>query len=174
MKKIAFIIGHHENSKGYHSEYFDLKEWDFYKQLECKLEPFGGVFYHDKTINGYLSRCKDTASRIGNEHDLVIALHFNSFNESANGCECFYWGGNDEGLQLAKTLVDNYCELTGAKPRGAKPYTKKADGGLPRGAGEVYYPKQTALLFEPFFGDSKEDCQRWCEGKFIKAIKCLV
>ena len=169
--KVAFIIGHNEKDKGFYSEHLNSTEWDLYNSMRSSLECIGEVYIHDSSINSYTQRCIDISNRIGDKYDLVIALHFNAFNTVANGCEAFYWYSNKDGQKYAQRFVKGYCMLTGTRPRGAKAYNFNSKGELPRGAGEVYYPKNTAILLEPFFGDNKEDCERFCVDKFLQAIR---
>ena len=168
--KVAFIIGHNEKDKGSYSKYLNTTEWDLYNSMKNDLKCIGDVYVHDKTIKSYTKRCIDISNRIGDKYDLVIALHFNAFNTVANGCEAFYWHSNKDGFNYAKKFVKGYCMFTGSRPRGAKPYESKTE----RGAGEVYYPKNTAILLEPFFGDNKEDCEKFCVDKLLKAIKGML
>ena len=168
--KVAFIIGHNEKDKGFYSQHLNITEWDLYNSMRSSLECIGEVYTHDSSINSYTKRCIDISNRIGDKYDLAIALHFNSFNTVANGCEAFYWHSNKDGFNYAKKFVKGYCMLTGTRPRGAKAYETPTQ----RGAGEVYYPKNTAILLEPFFGDNKEDCDRFCVDKFIKAIRGML
>ena len=165
--KIAFIIGHNESDKGAFSKLLNKSEWDLYKGMEKSLKSIGDVFYHNPKINGYGARCVEISKRIGKGYDLTIALHFNSFNGKANGCEAFYWHSNAEGFVYAKNFVDSFSKSTGIFNRGAKPYKLKTD----RGAGEVVNPYSTAILLEPFFGDNEFDCSRFCLQKFIDALK---
>ncbi len=167
--KVAFIIGHNEKDKGFYSETLKKSEWDLYNSMRSSLECIGDVYTHDSSINSYTKRCKDISNRIGSGYDLIIALHFNAFNTVANGCEAFYWHSNKDGQKYAERFVKGYCMLTGVRPRGAKPY----EASTQRGAGEVYYLKNTAILLEPFFGDNKEDCEKFCIDKLIKAIRSI-
>lgn len=173
-KKIAFIIGHNEKSKGFFSTHLKKTEFDFYSDMVQDLEQIGTVFFHDPTISSYTNRCKDIAKRIGSGFDLIVSLHFNAFNGTANGVECFYWHTNGQGFEAAKTFVDNYSKLTGTRPRGAKAYQKNKNGKLPRGAGEVFYTKGTAVLLEPFFGDNKSDCEKFKIDSFLYSIKRMI
>lgn len=169
--KVAFIIGHNEKEKGFYSPHLKISEWDFYTDMVNDLECLGHVYRHNPNIKSYTQRCIEISERIGRDYDLIISLHFNSFNKVVNGCEAFYWYSNTDGFTYAKKFVDSYCKLTGSRPRGAKAYNFNSKGKLPRGAGEVYYTKSTTILLEPFFGDNKEDCERFDKDKFIKAIK---
>lgn len=167
--KKAFIIGHNELSKGAYSEHLDTTEWDLYKSLEKKLKSIGDVYYHNGNIGGYTARCIDISNRISDDYDVVFALHFNMFNGVANGCEAFHWHSNTKGKDYARQFVDGYCDKTGTKSRGVKSYSKKTE----RGAGEVFYPKMTAVLLEPFFGDNIDDCNKWNPDIFIEVLKSI-
>ena len=164
--KIAFIIGHNEKNKGFYSPHLKISEWDFYNGISCELEEIGDVFLHDPTINSYTNRCKDISERIGNNYDLTIALHFNSFNTTVSGTECFYWHNNEATKEIAEYLSSEYSKKVNSNNRGAKGFDSLAD----RGAGEVYYPKTNAILFEPFFGDNKEDCEKWNQRVFLQIM----
>ena len=180
--KVAFIIGHNEKEKGFYSPHLKVSEWDFYTSMVNDLECLGHVYRHNPNIKSYTQRCIEISERIGRDYDLIISLHFNAFNTVANGCEAFYWHSNNGGFKYAKKFVDSYCMLTGSRPRGAKEYNweivkkegEEDKGKLPRGAGEVYYTKSTTILIEPFFGDNKEDCERFDKDKFIKSIKNVI
>lgn len=165
--KVAFIIGHNQNDKGLFSEHLKCAEWDFYTQLSPRLETIGDIYIHDSGITSYTQRCKDISERIGTKYDVVFALHFNGFNGSANGCEAFYWHTNGQSKDIAHSFVHKFTESTGISLRGAKKYTSKNE----RGAGEVYYPRASAILLEPFFGDNQEDCDKFDACKFIDAIR---
>ena len=157
--KIAFVIGHHQNSKGALSKYFGLREWDFYNEV---VESLGDVciFYHDENIGGYTSRIKNTASKINKyPFDLVIELHFNSaVHKSANGCETLYYYRSNKSRDYAKLFSDVVTADTGIKSRngGLKALTNRND----RGFASVYYTKAPTILIEPFFGSNKDDCKK--------------
>ena len=164
--KIAFIIGHNEKRQGHFSEHLDTFEWDFYNGISCELEEIGDVFLHDPKINSYTNRCKDISERIGDDYDLTIALHFNSFNTKVGGTECFYWHTNETTKKISEYLSSEFSRKVGSNNRGAKPINSVGE----RGAGEVYYPKTNAILFEPFFGDNKEDCEKWNQRVFLQIM----
>jgi N-acetylmuramoyl-L-alanine amidase len=166
MKK-AFIIGHHEKSKGAFSPFLKTTEWDFYKSIEYYLEQIGDVYIHNPDINSYTKRCKDIGRRIGSDYDLVISLHFNSFNGSANGCEVLYNKPN----QISALIASKFCHLVnermGIKNRGAKGIT----GG--RGYGELIHVQPNAILIEPFFGDNQSDCVAIIKSELVEILNEL-
>lgn len=180
--KIAFVIGHHKLSKGANS-WFNLREYDFYKQTINELEKICNyefdVYEHDHNITGYTSRIKNTAKKL-NKHNygLVVELHFNSFFEDiANGCETLYFYRSVKGKEFASKFSEIVNESTGIKLRnnGLKALSNKKD----RGFASVYYPKAPAILIEPFFGSNLGDCNKIQNphnmaiilNKFVNSIK---
>lgn len=167
--RLAVIIGHTKKDKGFYSPHLRKTEYEFYSEIAMKLKGFADIFFHDPTISSYTQRCIEISKRIGNDYDLVIALHFNAFDGSAEGTECFYWHTNERTKEIATNLCKQYSERFGSVNRGAKPY-KVTNNKLPRGAGEVYYPKIDAILFEPLFGDNEKDCEKFCTSEFVKLL----
>lgn len=163
----AIIIGHHPEEKGAYSHHLKTPEWDFYKSFEDKLDEVGDVFLHDPTIEHYTDRCKDISDRIGNSYDIVFALHFNKFNGETGGCEVWHWHKNKQGEKIAELICDKIESSMGIFNRGPK----KIRFHKQRGGGEVFYPKTTSLLLEPFFGDCEEDCKNFDIDKFITILK---
>ena len=164
--RVAFIIGHHEKGKGFYSPHLETTEYELYRSLECELEEIGDVYKHDPSIIGYTTRCKEISKRIGDKYDIIVALHFNS-GGGKGGTEVFYWHTNRVGRQIAKFISEEYSKDLGIINRGAKPYTKSTE----RGAAEVFYPKGTVVLFEPFFGDNEKDCSKWDPYKLFKVLE---
>ena len=157
--KIAFVIGHHKNSKGALSKHFGLREWDFYNKVIDELGDVS-VFYHDETINGYTSRIKNTSNKINKVNfDLVIELHFNSaVHKSVNGCETLYYFRSKKGREYANKFSQVVTNETGIKSRngGLKSLTNRND----RGFASVYYTNAPTILIEPFFGSNDSDCKK--------------
>tara|TARA_R100000541_G_scaffold35140_1_gene43517 strand:- start:737 stop:1270 length:534 start_codon:yes stop_codon:yes gene_type:complete len=167
--RVAFVVGHHEKSKGAFSKYFNLFEWDFYKQVLANMGDVS-VFYHNENIGGYTSRIKNTASKINKyPFDLVIELHFNaSDNDRANGCETLYYYKSSKGKKYAQLFSDVVASETGIKPRngGLKPLNDKTD----RGFASVYYTTAPTILIEPFFGSNSDDCKKIGSTKNLSLI----
>ena len=157
--RIAFVLGHHEKSKGAYSNYFCMAEWDFYNKV---IDELGCVdtFYHDSDINRYTSRIKSTANKINKvNYDLVIELHFNSaVHTSANGCETLYYYRSIKSKEYASLFSHIVTKETSIKSRngGVKALTNKND----RGFASVYYTKAPTILIEPFFGSNDDDCEK--------------
>lgn len=157
--KVAFVIGHHKNSKGALSRYFGMREWDFYNEVVKYLGDVD-VFYHNENISGYKTRIKNTASKINKyPFDLVVELHFNHFRSAgANGCETLYYYASRKGREYAKIFSDTVSKETGIKSRngGLKALANIHD----RGFASVYYTTAPTILIEPFFGSNENDCKR--------------
>ena len=166
--KIAFIVGHTPYSKGAYSDYFNSSEWDLFNSYFDWFKEVGDVFIHDNNL-GYTSRQKEMATKT-REYDLVFELHFNASNGKAKGCEALHYHRNETARKICFAFCEKYTELTGAKNRG----TKALNDGSDRGFGFVYYQKPTAIILEPFFGDNKEDCNKFSIDAFLDSIKYAV
>ena len=178
--KVALLIGHNSNKKGAYSEFLDNSEYMFYKKVVRELElRFCNTdfqsFEHDATIKGYTKRIKATAKRINKQDfDLVISLHFNSFDGTAHGCETLHYYKSKQGKAYANKFsrfINNELDI---RFRGTKALTNKRD----RGFAAVYYTNAPTILIEPFFGDNEEDCRNIVSAenfarvlnKFIKTL----
>lgn len=169
MKK-AFIIGHHLHSKGAFSPHLKKFEWDFYMDMIQELSAIGEVFIHDERIRSYTDRMKNTANKINKkDFDLVIAVHFNSFDGLVEGCEALYYHTNKVGKKYSEIFCEKMTEFTGQPNRGAK----ELDNSRDRGFGELAYTNATTILLEPFFGDNAKDCEKFDKKCFLEVIKSL-
>ena len=166
--KIAFVVGHHEKAKGANSPHFNKKEWDFYNEVLSYIDK-ANVFYHDSEIGGYVTRIKDTASRLNKENfDLVVCLHFNaSRNHTATGCETLYYYRSGKGKAYVAKFSEVVHDWTGLRNRGVRALMNVQD----RGFAAVYYPKAPTILIEPFFGDNKNDCKKI---KSAQEMACII
>ena len=168
--KIAIVVGHHSNSKGAFSPYFNMSEWTFYNEVVKHIESDFKLFRHNPVIVGYTSRIKDTSYRINKiGFDLVIELHFNAATPQANGCETLYYFNSKKGRNYALEFSELVSDSTGIKLRngGCKPLVNKKD----RGYASVFYPHAPTILIEPFFGSNERD------SKLIKSpenVACII
>ena len=155
--KIALVIGHTSKSKGALSSYFNLREFDFYSEVVKHLTSKVDIYTHNAEISGYTTRIKDTSSKLNKtNYDLIISLHFNSFEPQANGCETLYFYKSKKGKQYANLFTAFISNRTGIKSRGIKALTNKKD----RGFAICYYPTAPVILIEPFFGSNTNDCKK--------------
>jgi N-acetylmuramoyl-L-alanine amidase len=168
--KIAFVIGHHEKSKGAYSEHLKISEWDFYNKVVENMESEITVFCHP-TLKWYKDRIKATADKINKGgFDLVIAGHFNAADsDKANGCETLYYFESIKGRQYAQWFSEVVNDTTEIKLRnnGLKALVNKDD----RGYLSVYLPKPPVILIEPFFGTNKSDCDKI---KGARELACII
>jgi len=154
--KVGLVIGHTSKKKGAYSKYFNQYEYDFWKDV-TKYLSYVDVWKHDEKISGYMTRQKDTASRMkDSNYDLVVELHYNAFNKKASGVLCMFYKGNDKMKQAASLFVDICTELTDIESDGIRGLSNKDDRGL----GFLKHQKANAILIEPFFGDNKHDCMK--------------
>ena len=170
MKK-AVIIGHNSENGGFYSDFLRSDEFTLFSNLEHSLRVVGTVYFHSPLISSYQQRMKHTADKINKfEYDIVLALHFNAFHDpNVGGCEAWYYGQNPFGRYMAQRFCNAVHENMGIRNRGAKTLSRPSQ----RGYWEVYYPKATTILLEPFFGSNKEDCERFNADKFIHILKNL-
>lgn len=169
MKK-AIIIGHNAKDKGAFSPFLNLYEFDFYGEMEERLKEFATVHYHNPLISSYSARMRETAGRVNQyDYDIVLALHFNMFDGKAHGCEALYFHTNNFGRDIANRFCNAIHENMDIRNRGAKPLSEQSQ----RGYYEIFFPKSTAILLEPFFGDNQDDCKRFDIDKFIHILKHL-
>ena len=171
MTRKAIIIGHNSENGGFYSEHLKSNEFTLYTNIYERLRKIGAVYFHNANISSYKERMKHTADRINKrEYDVVLALHFNAFhNPDVGGCEAWYYGQNPFGRYMAQRFCNATNELMGIRNRGAKSMRSPEQ----RGYWEVFYPRYTTVLLEPFFGSNKEDCERYNADKLIHILKNL-
>lgn len=165
--KVAIVVGHDKIEQGAYSNL--LKQSEFaYNSIVAELIGFDTYFRNEK-LNGYTTKVNELASRINKKnYDLVIELHFNSFNGVANGCEALYYNGSVKGQRYAEMFVSRIVQEYGTTPRGAKSKVVTDRGGAFLKA--VNAP---CIILEPFFGDNKEALEFKCHSKYAELIKDL-
>lgn len=165
--KAAFVIGHHAESKGAFSSYFNQSEWDFYNDVARLINSNIHVFHHDPKIKSYMSRIENTAKKL-DDYDIVIEAHFNAATPAANGVETLYYFESKKGMEYAKIFSDIISDEASIKLRnnGLKALVNKKD----RGFASVYYPKPPTILIEPFFGSNDNDCKLIGSHEFLACL----
>jgi N-acetylmuramoyl-L-alanine amidase len=164
----AIIIGHHVNGKGAYSEYFKMYEYDFWLMQIDKLKCNFDVYLHNSDIASYTARMRQTAKRVYGKYELILALHFNSFNGQAQGCEALHLEGNKKAKELCHKYTYLVNEAMDIRDRGAKPLNSKS-----RGFHEIAHTDCTTILLEPFFGDNPSDCKKFDIDKHIEILQQL-
>jgi len=103
------------------------------------------------------NRCKFAND---NNVDLVVSLHFNAFNKSANGTEVHIYSATSKSKTYAERVNNNIVNAINTKNRGVK-------------VSNFAMLRQTnapSLLIETCFIDSREDMQKYDAEKVAKAI----
>lgn len=164
--KIAFVIGHDKTSPGAYSTFLGKSEYIYNSEVATYLSTIGDI-YKRPLGGGYATQMKNLANEInGKGYDLVLELHFNSFNKEANGCEAVIYRGNDYTGLLGESYCDAICKEYGTVNRGVKERNKHERGGL-----FLSLMDADAMILEPFFGDHPESLKFENEGKYAQIIK---
>lgn len=166
--KILLVVGHTGASdKGAYSPTLKKSEFDYNLELANEVkahnEQMFDVYIH--TERDYYKRQTALANYANKKnYNLVIELHFNSFNETSNGFECLYYASSVKGKQVAEKL--SYLVANKYKSRlrgnnGAVPIATKSE----RGYWFLVKMKAIAIVYEPFFGSNPEESQKFADVK---------
>ena len=162
--KVAIVVGHDKIEQGAFSNLLKQSEFAYNSEV-AKLIGFD-TYFRD-TNGGYSTKIAELSKRINaKNYDLVIELHFNSFNSVVNGCEALYLKGSVKGQRFAEMFTSRIVQEYGTTPRGAKSRIVTDRGGL-------FLKSVTApcIILEPFFGDNKEALLFKCHSKYAEIIK---
>lgn len=175
--KIGLVIGHTEGKRGALSKIYNKTEWIFFTDFQEKcikegLLNFKHEFYIHPNIPSYTKRQQMTAERTKN-CDLVLSLHFNSFNGEANGATALYNKDNKLTEKVTKKFIDLMSEEMGIRRRSPIAIDLK-DDKIKRGEGFIKETRKNAILLEPFFGDNLDDCAKYDHVKFANVLNKLV
>lgn len=163
--KVAIVIGHTEQAKGATSPVVE-QEWDYNKKVAEQLVLLNPkrykVFYHKQVGKyDYYKQQVATMTLVNKEDfDLVIELHYNSFNAVSNGTETLYYKGSKKGEKYAEIFTKVITEDFGTKNRGNKGITKGTNGYW-----ALALPKAPALILEPFFGSNPLESDKFKDHK---------
>lgn len=174
MRKIAIVIGHTSGrDKGAFSEALGMSEFEYNFKLADELKKLApNVFdVYSSDIQNYYNRQVYLANLINpQKYDLVIELHFNSFNDTSNGTEVLYYHDSKRGKEYAKIVSKHISELYGTKLRnsdGTKEIATKND----RGYWFLKLQSSVALLIEPFFGSNPIESKKF---ENIEDLACVI
>lgn len=149
--KIAVVIGHDKNSPGAYSSHLKISEYVYHTEVAMCLAGVADI-YKRPLAKGYKTQMELLAKEINKKkYDLVVELHFNSFNGTANGCETVGFKGNAFTEKIGKQYCDVVSKYFKTNNRGHK----FADVGG-RGYWFLRLMSAPALILEPFFGDHPE------------------
>jgi len=153
--------GQDRGADGYLNEEKVIREYG--PKVIAGLQALGHTLCNCTPIQAGLSLSQSLAYRVNKSNafkaDLHLCLHVNAFQtDKAQGCEVEYISSK------AKTYADKVC-------------TQIADlGFVKRGSvlrPNLYvlkYTNATAILIEPFFCDTKSDCNKYNAQKLANAI----
>ena len=153
-KKIAVVVGHTINAKGYFSKLMNIAEWDFFfnKVSNLPTDKYQ-MFLHNENIKSYTQRQVDMAKRTEG-YGLTVEMHFDSFEkESAHGCHAMYYCTNKKMRDLAEVFSTQNEHHNVIKARNNVAVTQRSQ----RGGGFIFEQKGDCLLLEWGFGSNKED-----------------
>ncbi len=150
VKTIGLIVGHTEKDKGATIYNGAIQEYDYWSEVveNLNLEKEYAVGFRDR--NGVAGACSEIRAKLGFNPDIILELHFNSYNGEAKGCEALFTN--------SKELAEEFCffmEKKGQKNRGAKDVYKNGRGIKNMEIAQRYCDNN--ILIEPFFADNKDD-----------------
>lgn len=153
---ICLIVGHNKDKKGAYSKYLNVYEYDLYLKVAdiIKSEVDNVDVLTRKPAPYYSTEMKGITDEINSKnYDLAIELHYNAFNNVANGVEVLYWHNSAKGKKYAESFqsILNKEGLVIRKNILIKDKTQN-------GAYGIMHSKCPYILVEPFFGDNKHDC----------------
>lgn len=149
--KVAIVIGHNKIKQGQFSPYIVLTEYNYHKRVASMLKGVDLYFRNNK--ENYPLEIDDLCKRLNaKEYDLVLSLHFNSYDKNVQGSECWAYYDN----KFTKSVGQDYLNLIEQEyrleNRGVKLITKINERG-----GQLFFKcKHPVLLLEPCFGDEKQ------------------
>lgn len=165
---IAICIGHSRKISGRYdggaySDSLKINERDFNLKVATELSgKLADKNIRNKIIdqyggNGYGWAMADLAKQVKDiRASLAIELHFNSASPEANGHEWLYWHSSQFGQKIASNFDAEFSKVFPTiKKRGLKPITKKDRGGK-----FLELTHCPAIILEPFFGSSVQDCAK--------------
>lgn len=168
--KIAFIIGHDAQSPGAWSPFLHQNEYFYNCEVACYLAGLGDI-YRRPSGGGYKTQQRKLADLLNpKNYDLVTELHFNKFDNVANGkghgVEVVAFPGSKNGIKYGAKYCEEIEKEYKIHNRGVK-FTE--EGG--RGYWFLKYQKAPALILEPFFGDEPEAELFTNPAKYADVIK---
>lgn len=167
--EIAIIVGHNDKRKGFYSPYIGKSEYEYYKSICNELNNVD--IHYRLNHNSYSQEIDELCDRLNSKnYDIVVSMHFNSFDKKVQGSEAWCYHSNEWSKQLAWNLLDALNEEYGIKTRGVKSITNMNNRG-----GRLFYKcKHPVILFEPFFGDEPKASQFKNEERFTKFFQQFI
>lgn len=166
--KLYLISGHHNNDSGavalgYKENELTIEFRNLILAYIKNYSPRTSVIIDDD--NDTLSEVISTVNSTVEKDDIIIDIHFNSFNGEVSGTECFI---PKVSSNLEKNIANEICvfysETMKIPNRGVKIPSQSARGslGILKGLGH-------RILIEICFLDNKYDIQEYIKYKYILA-----
>ncbi|WP_100066070.1 N-acetylmuramoyl-L-alanine amidase [Miniphocaeibacter massiliensis] len=160
--KVLLDPGHGNDDRGYIDGLYKTEgesNLAFAKKLKSELEKYGIVVGMTRTT---LKEDPSLAKRgqMGKGYDLLLSIHTNAFNGTANGTETYDDTNSKFSNKELATLINNtIVKVLGTKDRGVK-YWKLSNGknyfGVLRNNSAI-----NGMLIEHAFHDNKSDVKKW-------------
>lgn len=164
MSKVFLLAGHSNTDPGAVGA-GGIKEADLTKELKvltalemCNL----GVQnqWHDND-NDSLGSVLSKVSAISTEEDIIVDLHFNSFNEKSTGVEVLVpENPSADEVSIATELCERLAAVMAIRNRGVKTERQSARGRL-----AVMRPKGSNILIEVCFISNLNDLSAYNSNK---------
>ena len=170
MSKIYIGVGHGGKDGG--ATCGERKEKDFALALAnlvtLKLRTVGHIVKQSRTADVDFTTDKKAPDAKSFGAELIVDIHFNSFNKSANGTEVYYSATSEKGKKIATDMSSAISSALGTRNRGAAIRLLSN--------GKDYYqvirecPFATSLLAEICFIDNDEEMSKYNAEKAAQAI----
>ena len=182
MKKFAIVIGHNPRGRGAYSEYLDLSEYEYWRNVCDEINKIDDSIdiYSRKPEQNYLQEMKPVVAEINkHNYELALELHFNAASSQANGCECLAYFKNEQAKKYAELFMKKLKAEYGSNIR--KEWNKLKEKKIVKNGKEEIIEKTvetqgiilitdskmrggygicntncTYVLVEPFFGTNEE------------------
>lgn len=166
--KSAVIVGHDPASPGAYSNYLGMSEYLYNSEVAPYFAEIGADLFKRPQTGNYRKQMELLAEKINpGNYDLVLELHFNSYNRKAHGVEMITWKGNNYSLLIGERLCQAISSEYKTHNRGVKQRSQEGE----RGYWFLYYMEAAAIIVEPFFGDHEEAEKFKHPGKLAQVIK---
>ncbi|MGL6064648.1 MAG: N-acetylmuramoyl-L-alanine amidase, partial [Fusobacteriaceae bacterium] len=131
--------------------------------------------YTRKYCGSYSKEMSNVLNEVHKQrYDLVLELHFNAFNDVAEGVETLCYYKNEKTKLLSEKLIKYHYEMLNLKKRKLIEIKDMTHNGA-YGIMKCKYPY---ILTESFFGDNRSDCLKIESAKnlakvFIEFLKSI-
>lgn len=157
--KVAIVVGHNSKGKGAYSKHLDVSEYDFFSEVASiikKNAPSVDIFKRED-VGSYTKEMKKVIDEINKRgYDLVLELHYNSFNGEASGVEMLHYHKSSKGIEYSEALIKIHELVCGLKKRRLIPVSDSSQNG----SYGILNSKMPYVLTESFFGDNASDCSK--------------